>query len=73
MPIYEYRCCSCDHAFEALLFGSERARCPACEGTQLEKQFSAFSARSDARPDLAPSSSCGTCGDPRGPGACASE
>lgn len=71
MPIYEYLCSTCGHAFEALLYGNERARCPECEGTMLEKQFSAFAARGDTRPELAPPGSCGTCGDPRGPGSCA--
>ncbi|NOT30865.1 MAG: zinc ribbon domain-containing protein [Planctomycetes bacterium] len=71
MPIYEYLCSACGHALEALLYGSERARCPECEGTELEKQFSAFAARGDTRPELAPPGSCGTCGDPRGPGSCA--
>lgn len=70
MPIYEYVCAGCGHAFEALVYGSERARCPECEGTELEKQLSTFAARGESRPELAPPGSCGTCGDPRGPGAC---
>jgi putative FmdB family regulatory protein len=69
MPIYEYVCSRCRHAFEALVYGSERARCPACESQELEKQFSTFAARGEAQPEAAPGS-CGTCGDPRGPGAC---
>jgi len=70
MPIYEYICAGCGHAFEALVYGSERPRCPACEGEELEKQFSAFAAHGESRPETAPPA-CGTCGDPRGPGACA--
>lgn len=70
MPIYEYLCAGCGHAFEALVYGSERPRCPACEGTRLEKQLSTFAAPSggETRPEPG---GCGTCGDPRGPGACA--
>ena len=70
VPIYEYVCSRCRHAFEALVYGSERARCPACSGEELEKQFSAFAAHGETRVDAPPPGSCGTCGDPRGPGAC---
>ena len=52
MPVYEYVCSTCQHAFEALVYGSERARCPECDGEELEKQLSTFSARGDARADL---------------------
>jgi putative FmdB family regulatory protein len=70
MPIYEYVCSGCGHAFEALIYGSERPRCPECSGEELEKQFSTFAARGETSPDAAPGA-CGTCGDARGPGACA--
>lgn len=70
MPIYEYVCAGCGHAFEALVYGSERPRCPECEGTKLEKQFSTFAARGDAEAERPAPGSCGSCGDPRGPGAC---
>jgi putative FmdB family regulatory protein len=42
VPIYEYRCTACDHAFEALVQGSQKPSCPICSGRKLEKQFSAF-------------------------------
>jgi len=71
MPIYEYVCGGCGHAFEALVRSSETPSCPACAGTELEKQFSTFAARGAAQPELPPPGSCGRCGDPRGPGACA--
>ena len=45
MPIYEYLCAGCGHAFEALVYGSERPRCPECEGVELEKQLSAVRLR----------------------------
>lgn len=70
MPIYEYLCAGCGHAFEALVYGSERPRCPECESEELEKQFSTFAARGETRPDLSGPGACGTCGDPRGPGSC---
>ncbi len=74
MPVYEYVCSGCGHAFEALIYGEERPACPECEGTELEKQLSSFSTRgateSATRPAALPPGACGTCGDPRGPGAC---
>ncbi|MSR63928.1 MAG: zinc ribbon domain-containing protein [Planctomycetes bacterium] len=69
MPIYEYVCTDCGHAFEALLYGSERAACPQCASAALEKQLSTFAARGAAQPE-SPAPGCGRCGDPRGPGAC---
>ena len=74
MPIYEYVCKNCAHAFEVLVSGSSKPKCPKCEGIKLEKQYSVFAARvrSGGRqmPQMAPSP-CGTCNDPGGPGACA--
>lgn len=69
MPIYEYLCSACGHAFEALVGTSERPRCPECQSPRLEKQFSTFAAPGAARSEAVPPG-CGTCGDPRGPGAC---
>jgi putative FmdB family regulatory protein len=74
MPIYEYACRACAHDFEALVFGSERAACPSCGTTDVEKRFSAFATHGAPRPgsaDALPPGSCGSCGDPRGPGSCA--
>ena len=72
MPLYEYVCRDCRHAFETLVTASRQPACPRCEGRDLEKQLSVFavstsSSRSDAAPAIG---ACGTCGDPRGPGAC---
>lgn len=69
MPVYEYDCPACGKAFDALVFGSEKPACPSCGATNPAKRFSTF-AVSGGMPDLAPPGSCGTCGDPRGPGAC---
>ena len=70
VPIYEYVCAACGHAFEALVYGSERPACPECDSRELEKQLSAFAARGASQPDVPPRGACGTCGDPRGPGSC---
>ena len=74
MPIYEYICQKCNHQFEALLYGKEKAECPKCHATKLAPQLSVFavsagSSKSSA-PSASPSGGCGSCGDPRGPGAC---
>jgi putative FmdB family regulatory protein len=71
MPIFEYVCQNCDHAFEALVYGSEKAECPKCHGKKLAPQLSTFAVASKGAPKASPSAGpCGTCGDPGGPGAC---
>jgi len=55
MPIYEYRCATCDHQFEALILrSSETAElaCPRCSAAELERVLSA----------PAPTASCDTGG-----------
>lgn len=71
MPIFEYVCRECNHRFELLIQGSVEAACPQCKTTELDKQFSAFGvgATSSWVPSVNPGA-CGSCGDPRGPGAC---
>jgi putative FmdB family regulatory protein len=71
MPIFEYICKACDHRFESLVLGRETPSCPRCHGNQLAPQLSVFavSAKSSSKAAPAPSP-CGTCGDPRGQGAC---
>lgn len=72
MPIYEYECQSCGQRFEALVRGSSKSACPSCQGTELTRVLSVFAvgSRSSARHPRAEVGACGTCGDPRGPGAC---
>jgi len=41
MPIYDYRCMSCNTSFELLVKTATVPACPACASTQLEKQVSA--------------------------------
>lgn len=78
MPLYAYVCPTCHHRFEELVFGSEAVACPECRSTQAERQLSTFAVRggnssarerepASFRPGMGP---CGSCGDPRGPGAC---
>jgi putative FmdB family regulatory protein len=76
MPIFEYACKECDHQFEALVYGNEKAECPKCHSKKLAPQLSVFAvsakgASSAASFGSAPSAGpCGSCGDPRGPGSC---
>ncbi|MFN0008120.1 MAG: FmdB family zinc ribbon protein [Planctomycetota bacterium] len=73
MPVYEYVCRRCAHEFEELVMGGERPACPECRSGDLEKKFSLFAAGGEAGAPEGSfgAGSCGTCGDPRGPGACA--
>jgi putative FmdB family regulatory protein len=73
MPIFEYICQECQHEFEALVFGRDKAKCPKCESKKLSPQLSVFatSVKTSAGAGAAmPTGGCGSCGDPRGPGAC---
>ena len=71
MPIFEYVCKECQHQFEAHVYGKEKASCPKCQSRKLEPQLSVFavSAKGHAEPAIS-GGPCGSCGDPRGPGAC---
>jgi putative FmdB family regulatory protein len=76
VPIYEYACRQCGRQFEDLVIGKAAApACPGCSAGDVERILSSISvgrsdgASADAGAPMA--SACGTCGDPRGPGACA--
>ena len=75
MPLFEYACRSCAHEFEALVRGAEAPACPACHATTLDRRLSTLAAHTNGPSPLtrmasAAASPCGSCGDPRGPGAC---
>jgi putative FmdB family regulatory protein len=73
MPLYEYVCRKCRHGFEALVLGADVPTCPQCRPADLERVMSVVAigrAGREATPLPAPGG-CGSCGDPRGPGACA--
>jgi putative FmdB family regulatory protein len=55
MPIFEYLCKTCDHRFEALVFGGKAPDCPECGGRKLEKLLSSF-AVGGSGPSAAPPS-----------------
>jgi putative FmdB family regulatory protein len=71
MPIYEYLCKSCNHEFEALVYGSQKTECPKCHSRHLAPQLSVFAVAAKGSSAGPPAGgACGSCGDPRGPGAC---
>ena len=71
MPIFEYICKDCDHEFETIVFGRDKAECPKCHSRHLAPQLSVFAVASKGSSSSATSTgACGACGDPRGPGSC---
>jgi putative FmdB family regulatory protein len=68
MPLYEYACRDCEHAFETLVFDGESVECPQCHSNELERVWSV-----PAKPRTENSSLPLTC-DPKlppcGPGCC---
>jgi putative FmdB family regulatory protein len=70
MPIYEFVCDACEHAFEKRV-PSNRSRvvCPKCESAKVTKQFSTFAFKGEVRfvgsrggsCSRCSSGSCGTC------------
>ncbi|MFQ5494833.1 MAG: zinc ribbon domain-containing protein [Phycisphaerae bacterium] len=69
MPIYEYRCTTCEHRFEELVRANEKrpAACPKCSSQATERLLSVFAARSVDRPEAPATGGCTRCGDPNGP------
>ncbi|MFQ5415296.1 MAG: zinc ribbon domain-containing protein [Phycisphaerae bacterium] len=71
MPLYEYVCSVCEHAFEELFrsgASTARVRCPACGSADVRRRLSVFAAREGARPPGATTGApCARCGDPNGP------
>ena len=53
MSIYEYRCRSCGHAFEALVRNPEQPPCPSCRSVDLERLISLFAVDSAGSRKLA--------------------
>ncbi len=40
MPVFDYTCRACAHAFEQLVRGSDTPTCPSCASTDVEKLLS---------------------------------
>lgn len=73
MPIYEYHCRKCGHAFEHLArtMSAAAPACPKCGAQKPQKQLSVFSAAAsgDRQPDCAAAGcpSAGSCASGRCP------
>jgi putative FmdB family regulatory protein len=48
MPIYEYRCQACGHAFELLVLKTTAVACPSCRSEALERLLSLPAIKSDS-------------------------
>ena len=70
MPIFEYICRECGQRFERIVQGNTVPDCPSCKTQDLEKQISAFAVGATEGSWGSSPGACGSCGDPRGPGAC---
>jgi len=53
MPIYEYRCASCRHEFEALVRKADVPACEKCGATNLERLLSLPAIKSESTHALA--------------------
>jgi len=69
MPIFEYRCQSCGHKFEAILLGEQSPECPKCHTSKLEQQLSVF-AVNKASASSSPAAGCGQSNCCMGAGGC---
>jgi len=53
MPLYDFRCRTCAHEFEALVRGQDTLACPSCHGQDLERLLSTFAVSSAERTQAA--------------------
>jgi putative FmdB family regulatory protein len=53
MPIFEYKCKTCGHEFEALVRSGDVPACDKCKGTELEKLLSLPAIKSESTHALA--------------------
>lgn len=60
MPLYEYECEACHHAFEELVFPGDEVSCPSCASKRLTRNLSLPAAPQTATASLP----MGGCGDP---------
>jgi putative FmdB family regulatory protein len=68
MPLFEFKCETCQHQFEELVRGSEKPACPSCGSQQLDRLFSAPAAPSTSGLPTVPSAA--PMGHSCGPGCC---
>jgi putative FmdB family regulatory protein len=71
MPLYEYVCRRCGRGFEELVRADTVVACPGCAATDVTRVMSVVTIGHASDGAARAPGACGTCGDPRGPGACA--
>ena len=59
MPLFRYRCRTCETQMEIFVQHSDAPRCPKCEGTALDKQFTAFAVRDGGPREHTQATACG--------------
>jgi putative FmdB family regulatory protein len=62
MPIFEYECTSCHHAFELLVRSDTRIACPECDSGRVVKKLSLFAAHVARPANAVPECHTGQCG-----------
>jgi len=63
MPIFEYVCQECQHEFETLIFGRDKAKCPVSK-RKVESAAQRFCRRREKLDGRGlPTGGCGSCGD----------
>lgn len=70
MPIFEYRCASCDEKFEELVLSrsqTSKVECPRCGGTEVKPLISLFAAQTSRSSGECFSRSAGICEAGGGP------
>lgn len=53
MPLYDYRCRTCQHQFEALVLKGKEPTCGKCSGSDLERLLSLPAVKSETTRALA--------------------
>jgi len=49
VPLFDFTCKTCGHSFEALVRSGETPRCPACQGSDLQRELATFALSTDER------------------------
>ena len=52
MPLYNFKCSSCDHEFEELVSNSDTTdlKCPKCASSSIEKKVTTGTVQSNSKP-----------------------
>lgn len=65
MPVYAYRCRTCRHEFELLVFSGDTPACPQCGSTTLDRTVTVCAVQTSGRavspPRTSGRSGCGGC------------